>query len=558
MAKAWDAAKLQKEVDAQVAITQAFSQTAPKTVASFAGTQAGDLRKQAEEAANAGDTAKARELAAEAAKWDEGGAYRVALHTAAGALSGGAGGAAGSLAAASAAPLLDKLQAGAEEALVGQGMSAGAAKMIAQGLAQATSAGMGAVVGGTQGAAVGLAVDTNNRQLHPGEAKWIKDNAKRFARQQGISEADAEKRLAQQAFREVQFGVEGQTDVAAQAFLKNNTVGMLLPGDPNIAGQNVGYMFRATPEQKANANMYLSQVLNSPETLRFYRDNQLKQPSLQQIVNAVQSDGAKRAYVLNKTVMAAVAAGALTLAPAFAGTAAEVAAFSKNPVGYCLANPAGCTLATETVTCAMAGTACPPASLLPNVRNTATKVVEKEVADATKAVNVAVNEAKAAKEVGSALTPIYKDAETGVATINPTASVGKDQLNRLSFDPDKGKVVLHEGNAAAQLENTFGGTLERTVSMEPGQKNPDFKFTSGPYEGKTVDFMWTDSSKAPQINKFFEKNIEQNYKQLIDHLGKADIVPLDFRNLSSVNQNIVNGWIRNLSPVQQAKIIIIR
>ena len=239
--------------------------------------------------------------------------------------------------------------------------------------------------------------DTNNRQLHPNEVKWIKDHAKRFAQQQGISEAEAEKRLAQQAFREVQFGVEGQTDVAAQAFLKNNTRGMLLPGDPNAPGQNVGFMFYAKPDQKANATMYLSQMLNSPATLSFYRDNQLKQPSLQQIVNAVQSDSAKRADVLNKTVMAAVAAGALTLAPAFAGTAAEVAAFSKNPVGYCLANPAGCTVAAETVTCAMAGGACPATSMVPNVRSATAKVVEKEVADATKAVNVAVNEAKAAK-----------------------------------------------------------------------------------------------------------------------------------------------------------------
>ena len=37
------------------------------------------------------------------------------------------------------------------------------------------------------------------------------------------------------------------------------------------------------------------------------------------------------------------------LAPVAAGTpaAAELAAFSKNPIGYCMANPAGCTLAAE-------------------------------------------------------------------------------------------------------------------------------------------------------------------------------------------------------------------
>lgn len=113
--------------------------------------------------------------------------------------------AAGAVAAgttASAAPLLDKLQANVEETLVKQGMNSGAAKMIAQG-GEVTSASMGAVVGGIQGAGTGLAVDTNNRQLHPKEVDWIKQNAKRFAQQQGISEQEAERRLAQQAFREV-------------------------------------------------------------------------------------------------------------------------------------------------------------------------------------------------------------------------------------------------------------------------------------------------------------------------------------------------------------------
>lgn len=56
------------------------------------------------------------------------------------------------------------------------------------------------------------------RQLHPDETKWIKDNAKRFAQQQGITEQEADKRLGQQAFRQVQLRVESAEDGQARAF----------------------------------------------------------------------------------------------------------------------------------------------------------------------------------------------------------------------------------------------------------------------------------------------------------------------------------------------------
>jgi filamentous hemagglutinin len=160
LTKAWDGKTLMDEVSAQIAVTQAFSQVAPRAVADFAGRRAAELRAEGKEE--------------EARKWDENGAYRIALHTAAGALGGGTSGALGAAAVASLASQLDKLQASVEEVLVKQGMSEGAARTLAQGLAQATSAGVGAIVGGTQGGATALTVDTNNRQLHPGDYKVAK------------------------------------------------------------------------------------------------------------------------------------------------------------------------------------------------------------------------------------------------------------------------------------------------------------------------------------------------------------------------------------------------
>lgn len=158
---------------------------------------------------------------------------------------------------------------------------------------------------------------------------------------------------------------------------------------------------------------------------------------------------------------------------------------------------------------------------------------------------------------GTNITPIFRDVETGIDAISPTLSVGKGAIKRLSYDTATGKVVQHEGIAAAQLENTFGSTLVRVDSVQ-GQKGPDFVFVDGPYAGKTVDFMWTDSSRMAQMNQFFKNNETQNYKQLVEHINKADIVPLDYRNLNSVNQSMVNGWIKAMTQEQQAKILIIR
>ncbi|GGC72959.1 hypothetical protein GCM10011400_71360 [Paraburkholderia caffeinilytica] len=59
-------------------------------------------------------------------------------------------------------------------------------------------------------------IDLYNRQLHPTEQQWIKDNAKTFARLMNggnppsdAQVAVAQEELAQQAFRQVQNGVSG-------------------------------------------------------------------------------------------------------------------------------------------------------------------------------------------------------------------------------------------------------------------------------------------------------------------------------------------------------------
>ena len=186
LTKGWDGQQLQKEVDAQVAITKEFSKQAPKAIADYAQSQIKALEKSG---------ASAEEIA----KWGEGGVYRVALHAVSGALSGGLGGALGSTTVAGSAKYLDKLQSMTMAALLEQGLSPGAAKMFAEGLAEATSLAIGTSVGGMGGGAAALGTDTNNRQLHPQEASFIKSKADAYAKLKGITAEQAEQELTRGA-----------------------------------------------------------------------------------------------------------------------------------------------------------------------------------------------------------------------------------------------------------------------------------------------------------------------------------------------------------------------
>lgn len=307
--------KVRSEVSAQTAITGEFGKQASKAVGDYAATQL-------KNAQDAGDQAGMD-------AWKEGGAKRVALHTLVGGLTAGAAGAVGAGTASAAAPKLEELQTSLKTALKDVGVGDSGANLIASLAGGATAATIGAAVsGGSEtGSATAFNADMNNRQLHPTEIQWIRQNARRFAQQQGLSEQEAEQRLAQQAFREVQFGVAGATDGAAQAFLKNGTQGMLLPSDPNVPGQNVGYMFYATPDQKTNVGMYATQVVSGSNALAFYTKNGITQPTQQQVQEAAIKNAASRATFSKATLGAAGASLGITM---------------PTVLSLCLSNPVAC------------------------------------------------------------------------------------------------------------------------------------------------------------------------------------------------------------------------
>lgn len=175
------AAELEKQLkkardDAEAArILAQTGQQIAGDIGTVAGKKVQALNAEAEKALGRGDKAEADALKAEAAKWDEGGAYRVALHTLAGALTGGVDGALGAGASAAMAPVINELQMLAEQALIDQGTSPEAAHNLAKSIASTAAFGVGAAAGGSAtGGITGMNQDVNNRQLHVAEQDRIK------------------------------------------------------------------------------------------------------------------------------------------------------------------------------------------------------------------------------------------------------------------------------------------------------------------------------------------------------------------------------------------------
>ncbi len=371
----FDAGRVQREVDAQVAITQRIGEQAPRLVADIADSRAQALRTQAQ---SESDPSRQRALLEQAASWEEGGAARVATHVVVGAVNGGLPGAAGAGAVAAAAPALDALQGRVTAALSDAGTSAGVARGTGQVVANVAALVLGGVAGGgsAAGAALGLDVDANNRQLHPTEIQWIKDNARRFANRLGISEAEAERRLGTQAYRTVQVGVAGEWDASAAAFLREGGR-QLLPADPATAALGPGYFFQATAEQRANTLMYQGAVASNPIARRFYTDNQLQIPSGPQLSDGAARDGSARSVVARWTANAAITAAGLVLSPALAGAPAEIAEFLRSPVVYCAIRPSVCMVAVDTAATTAAGVPVSGVTVptLPRVGGAAAEVV---------------------------------------------------------------------------------------------------------------------------------------------------------------------------------------
>ncbi|MGJ7500266.1 hemagglutinin repeat-containing protein [Variovorax sp. ZT5P49] len=495
--KDWNTQTIVKDVQAQAQITQQFNQNAAREIGTYAGNQAAQLRTQAKVET---DPAKQQALLNEASQWDEGGSYRVALHTAAGALGGGIGGALGAGASAALMPRIGL-------AIADMDLPA----PVAQALGAVSAAAIGGMTGGTAGAASAYSVDINNRQLHPAETKLIKDHAKEYAAQKGISVADAEKELAAQAFRQVQFGASGAWDQDASKFLmtiaKYYSQGQNLPIDPAFPQAGLGYYFQAPDAQKANAAIYLNEVIRSPQALQFYRDNNIQQPTIAQIAVAASKNQGSINEITQLTIQAATLAGGLALAPALSGLAAEGYAFTQNPVAYCTLNPTGCIVAADFAATTVAGVPTSGVAIPGQVGKAVGKVAEAELNSVRAAERVSVGslaeagtvnlalENKASGELLSAINNLGSkssargssvmvgayDSTTGLTSVGASGALKAEDLSPTMVKFVEDKLGVPIGQATSFCSNLAGFCAEVKAAdklVRQGADPANIKFTN--------------------------------------------------------------------------------
>jgi filamentous hemagglutinin len=260
LANTFDRDAARAEMQANTAITQEFGRQAPRAVADFAASQIKDIDAQIKDAAARGDTSRVTELNTEKAKWDEGGVYRVAMHAGIGGLSGGFEGAIGAGGIAVGAQTIDNLQhdlqASVANTLQAAGVDGKLAQEIGQGAARfAVNVTGAAITAGTGSAAAGMAlnVDANNRQLHPSERTWAKDNAAKYREYladktgEQISTEEAYQRLLSAGYAVVDdaAGKTGKSDETAKRF-----IGEVAPAALFTASTSE----RANPFQNGNAD----------------------------------------------------------------------------------------------------------------------------------------------------------------------------------------------------------------------------------------------------------------------------------------------------------------
>ncbi|UZA23530.1 hemagglutinin repeat-containing protein [Moraxella bovis] len=185
----FDKDEVQRELDVQVAVTKDFGQNAPKAVADFSEGQRDKYLEQLNNPSLTHEEAKA--ILDEAQKWEEGGVYRIALHTATGLLAtGGVEGALTTGGVATIAPKLDEWQDKITTKLIEQGFEKETAESVSKFTLNLAIATAGTTAGlDTSSTAYALNADMNNRQLHPPEKELAKSLFEK-AKREGLKTAD--------------------------------------------------------------------------------------------------------------------------------------------------------------------------------------------------------------------------------------------------------------------------------------------------------------------------------------------------------------------------------
>ena len=107
-------------------------------------------------------------------------------------------------------------------------------------------------------------------------------------------------------------------------------------------------------------------------------------------------------------------------------------------------------------------------------------------------------------------------------------------LQDLGTDPATGQFRPAEAQTGARIENETGVALERS----PEAKGPDWKGS----DGKTYDAVGNFPAK------YFDSQWSNLQQRIMDHLGKADYVPVDVSQFSPGQIAQVERFIEPLGP----------
>lgn len=139
------------------------------------------------------------------------------------------------------------------------------------------------------------------------------------------------------------------------------------------------------------------------------------------------------------------------------------------------------------------------------------------------------------------------------------------EVERLLVDLLDNKPKLSEAMAGAEYQAYFGVKLTRPKPEHNADGTPKAGFDYWVDDTQKLDFMFTmhgyPQRKIDNLNKFFAHNDEAwNAKKddIIKHLNKADIVPLDLRYLTDENRSKIIDFVLSLSQEQRQKIILIQ
>ncbi|WP_250888216.1 hemagglutinin repeat-containing protein [Ralstonia solanacearum] len=245
-----------------MAAAQAAGAVVARAIGDIADAKRAEALAAADQAHKDGNDDLAKQYAADADRWKEGGAYRAGLHMAGGALVAGLGGgsaiggAVGAGATSLAAPRLTEL---ADK--VSSSVGGGAAGQVVGNVVANVAAGAVGSVGGGSGAFMGANVDRYNRQLHEKETSVIRNKARQLAATGTISYDDAVARLSSQALRDVDAeyaAAHPGVDMQAQGWLNQLKA-------ENPEGFNHMPLFQATRDERNDPTLYSGTKLTNPD-----------------------------------------------------------------------------------------------------------------------------------------------------------------------------------------------------------------------------------------------------------------------------------------------------